>query len=163
MVDSGQLPIVIVGTSFEHLSTSLKIARRTDGRFHISPGPYSLRYSTFNMPITPQQIQRAQGVQLAAARDASAQVRLIAGPGTGKSFSIEERVCWLLAQNVPPRAIVAISFTRASATELRNRIQAHCAQHGHAAANQVPVSTLHSLALRILRAASICNNIQPTR
>ena len=57
------------------------------------------------MAITPQQIQAAETVQRAAAHDGSAQVRLVAGPGTGKSFSIEERVRWLLAQGVHPRSI----------------------------------------------------------
>jgi len=39
------------------------------------------------MPITPQQIQAAVVVQSAAAHDGSQQIRLVAGPGTGKSFS----------------------------------------------------------------------------
>lgn len=49
------------------------------------------------MAITPQQIHAAEAVQHAAAHDGSPQIRLVAGPGTGKSFSIEERVRWLLA------------------------------------------------------------------
>ncbi len=51
------------------------------------------------MPITPAQVQAAQTVQHAAAHDASSQVRVVAGPGTGKSFTIEERVRWLLRGN----------------------------------------------------------------
>ena len=69
------------------------------------------------MPITPQQIQAAAAIQSAAARDGSQQIRLVAGPGTGKSFSIEERVCWLLGQEIQPRAITVVSFTRASSIE----------------------------------------------
>lgn len=107
------------------------------------------------MPITQQQIQAAQVLQQAAARDCSAQVRLIAGPGTGKSFSIEERVCWLLEQNVRTRSIAAISFTRASSIELRTRIHAACVARNHNHGVDVRVSTLHSLALRILRAAGL--------
>ena len=76
------------------------------------------------MPITPQQIQAAEATQRAAAHDAAQQIRLVAGPGTGKSYSIEERVCWLLGQGIQPRAITVVSFTRASSVELRNRIHA---------------------------------------
>jgi superfamily I DNA/RNA helicase len=36
------------------------------------------------------------------AYDANNQVRLIAGPGTGKSFAIEERVRWLINNSVNP-------------------------------------------------------------
>src|SRR5712691_7128238 len=107
------------------------------------------------MPITPGQTQAAIAVQHAAAHDTSAQVRLIAGPGTGKSYSIEERVCWLLGQAVQPRAIAVVSFTRASATDLRARIHNYCAVLGVHGGTDVRVTTLHSLALRMLRAAGL--------
>lgn len=51
--------------------------------------------------ITSAQIAAAEAVQLAAAHDGSDQVRLVAGPGTGKSSVIEKRVCWLIANGVP--------------------------------------------------------------
>jgi DNA helicase-2/ATP-dependent DNA helicase PcrA len=54
------------------------------------------------MPITSQQIQNAQSIQHTAAHDANNQVRLIAGPGTGKSFAIEERVRWLINNGANP-------------------------------------------------------------
>lgn len=107
------------------------------------------------MPITQAQIQTAERAQHTAAHDSTSQVRLIAGPGTGKSFAIEERVCWLLSQGTAPEEICAISFTRASARDLRNRIQSYCARNGQPTATQVRVSTLHSLALRTLRAAGL--------
>ena len=107
------------------------------------------------MPITQTQIQAAEQAQHSAAHDLSSHVRLIAGPGTGKSFAIEERVCWLLSQGIAPEEICAVSFTRASALDLRCRIQSYCARNGQPTATQVRVSTLHSLALRTLRAAGL--------
>ena len=74
------------------------------------------------MPITQAQIHAAQAVQHAAAHDISQQIRVVAGPGTGKSFAIEERVRWLLAQGAPPGGICVVSFTRASALDLRRRV-----------------------------------------
>lgn len=107
------------------------------------------------MPITQSQIQAAELIQQAAAHDVSPHIRLIAGPGTGKSFAIEKRVCWLLSSGTTPAEICAVSFTRASALDLRCRIQSYCAGNGQPAATQVHVSTLHSLALRTLRAAGL--------
>ena len=107
------------------------------------------------MPLTPAQIQAAQAVQHTAAHDQSQQVRLVAGPGTGKSSAIEERVRWLLCQGVSPRGIYAVSFTRASALDLRQRVHGYCIQNGYPAATQVRITTLHSLALRTLRAAGL--------
>jgi flagellar biosynthesis/type III secretory pathway ATPase len=61
---------------------------------------YSLSNETYKqlrrMPITAQQQQGSQAIQHTAAHDGAQQVRLVAGPGTGKSFCIEERVLWLL-------------------------------------------------------------------
>jgi DNA helicase II / ATP-dependent DNA helicase PcrA len=107
------------------------------------------------MAITQAQIQAAKTIQDAAAHDTAPQVRLVAGPGTGKSFSIEERVCWLLSQGIAPARIAVVSFTRASASDLRQRIQSYCAQQNQNGGNDVRVSTLHSLALRLLRAAGL--------
>jgi superfamily I DNA/RNA helicase len=107
------------------------------------------------MPLDPIQIQRAEIVQHAAAQDPNPHIRLVAGPGTGKSSAIEERIRWLLAQNISPASIYAVSFTRASSLDLRQRVHAYCTQKGHPAAVNIRVTTLHSLALRTLRAAGL--------
>ncbi|GIL06877.1 MAG: DNA helicase [Betaproteobacteria bacterium] len=107
------------------------------------------------MALTPAQVRAAQAVQHAAAHDPRQHVRVVAGPGTGKSSAIEERVRWLLSQGVQPAAIYAVSFTRASALDLRQRVHAYCLQNGQPAGTQVRVTTLHSLALRTLRAAGL--------
>lgn len=41
------------------------------------------------MPITPAQVQAAKAIQDAAAHDQHQQVRLVAGPGTGKSLRLK--------------------------------------------------------------------------
>ena len=100
------------------------------------------------MAFTQQQITSATTVQNAAAHDISPQVRLVAGPGTGKSFSIGERISWLINQGISPNSIFAVSFTRAAADDLKAGILRYCT--AVPAANQINVSTLHSLALSIL-------------
>lgn len=75
------------------------------------------------MTITQQQFEAAQAVQHAAAHAPENQIRLVAGPGTGKSATIEERVRWLLAAGTPPAEIAVVSFTNASAIDLRVRLR----------------------------------------
>jgi superfamily I DNA/RNA helicase len=82
------------------------------------------------MPITAQQLRLAQADQQNAARDERPQVRLIAGPGTGKSFAIEDRVCWLLENGANPQRVFAVSFTNASVQDLRLRITQYCQSRG---------------------------------
>lgn len=105
------------------------------------------------MPITPAQKQNAQQIQFAAAHDSSPQVRLVAGPGTGKSKAIEERVRWLIQGGTPVEGIHVASFTRAASRDLQLRIREHCLQSGVSDTQKIKATTLHALALRVLRIA----------
>jgi DNA helicase-2/ATP-dependent DNA helicase PcrA len=110
------------------------------------------------MPITPAQKAQAEQRQLVAAHAVAPQIRLVAGPGTGKTGVIEKRVAWLLSEGVAPEYLYVISFTRATCAELQQRIARACAAQPYAtAAARVKVSTMHSLALRILRRAQLLN------
>jgi superfamily I DNA/RNA helicase len=107
------------------------------------------------VPLRRNDVDAAQAEQHAAAHATAPAVRLVAGPGTGKSATIEERVRWILGQRVSADSVYVVSFTRASAAELRERVQAYCARHSVAGAEDVSVTTLHSLALRVLRRAGL--------
>ena len=74
--------------------------------------------------------------------------RLLAGPGTGKTLTLTRRAAYLVIEKeILPKQILAITFTRAAAYELRNRI----ADVLEGQRNELPrVSTLHSFALRQL-------------
>jgi DNA helicase-2/ATP-dependent DNA helicase PcrA len=114
------------------------------------------------MAITPAQRAAAEQRQWAAAQDNSAQIRLVAGPGTGKSKTIEKRVAHVLNAGATPQHVYVISFTVASSKELRERIAAFCAGHPCAAvAAAIHVSTMHSLALWILRSANLLAVLYP--
>src|SRR3954453_5528703 len=98
------------------------------------------------MPIDLAAIDQAVARQEAAAQDPANQVRLVAGPGTGKSYSIEDRVRWLLASGMDPSRLFAVSFTRASTADLEGRIRRNCENAGLPEVAQVSITTLHSLA-----------------
>jgi len=108
------------------------------------------------MAITATQKAMADQQQQLAATDSTAQVRLIAGPGTGKSGTIIKRILHLLGAGADPKKLFVISFTRAACEELRGRVKAACAQSAfQQAADQIHVSTMHSLALAILKRANL--------
>lgn len=84
-------------------------------------------------------------------------VVLLAGPGTGKTLTLTRRVCYLLeVQNVNPRDICVITFSRAAAAELRTRI---IDELGETSTPQI--STLHSFALKQLLRFTRYNNSLP--
>lgn len=102
------------------------------------------------MPRNPAAQAAAIQRQQRAAHEPGAPVLLVAGPGSGKSATIEERVTHLVAHGVAPEEIFVISFTNASARDLGDRVQQALINAGIAGADP-SVSTLHSLALRSLR------------
>jgi len=73
--------------------------------------------------------------------------RLLAGPGTGKTWVLTQRALNLVnSEGVLPTQILAITFTRAAAQELRGRLRAALGEDA-----VIPqVSTLHAYALRQL-------------
>jgi DNA helicase II / ATP-dependent DNA helicase PcrA len=74
------------------------------------------------------------------------QLRVVAGPGTGKTYALMRRVARLLEEGVQPQRILAVSFTRTAATDLVHQL----AQLGSPGADQVAAKTLHSLSFGLL-------------
>lgn len=54
-----------------------------------------------------------QGLALAAANDR--RIRVIAGPGAGKTFSLMRRIARLLEEGADPASILLVTFTRTAA------------------------------------------------
>ena len=84
--------------------------------------------------------------QRRAAVHVGSHARVLAGPGTGKTRVLTRRICYLVEeQNVDPNNILALTFTRAAAHELRRRVE------DEVGIETMPrIATLHSFALRQL-------------
>jgi DNA helicase II / ATP-dependent DNA helicase PcrA len=87
------------------------------------------------------------GVALTIAETDDNPLRVMAGPGTGKSFAMKRRVARLLEEGIPPQRILAVTFTRMAAAMLRQDLD-ELAIDG---ASEVAVRTLHSFCFRILK------------
>jgi len=99
--------------------------------------------------------------QRTAATHTGNHARLLAGPGTGKTLTLTRHICFLVAeQNVSPGTILAVTFTRAAARELRQRVENELGEE-----NCPRISTLHSFALRqLMRNARLITELpQPLR
>lgn len=72
-------------------------------------------------------------------------VCVLAGPGTGKTLTISRRILYLVQKNiVEPSKILVLTFTRAAAHELRQRVSKELGLNNIV---QPRISTLHSFAL----------------
>jgi DNA helicase-2/ATP-dependent DNA helicase PcrA len=96
-----------------------------------------------------------------AAEHSGSHARLLAGPGTGKTLTITRRINRLLSSDVESTSILALTFTRFAAGELRKRVKDQVAP----GKKKLPrISTLHSYALReLLRNESRSRLPQPLR
>ncbi len=114
----------------------------------------------FPFPIPPPQGGREQQAspagplasldddQRAAATIVDGPLAIIAGPGSGKTRTLTQRIAYLVAErDVAAEHCLAITFTRRAAGEMRERLRISLG----AAASRIAVQTFHSLGLAMLR------------
>src|SRR5258706_8404815 len=92
-----------------------------------------------------------QGTPLNIVAYPCTQLRVVGGPGTGKTYALMRRIARLLEQNVQPNHVLAISFTRTAANDLVDKL----AQLGAPGADQVAAKTLLSLSFGLLSRNSV--------
>ncbi|XP_014513588.1 ATP-dependent DNA helicase SRS2-like protein At4g25120 [Vigna radiata var. radiata] len=84
----------------------------------------------------------------AACTDISTPLMIVAGPGSGKTSTMVGRVLMLLNEGISPSNILAMTFTTAAASEMRERIGAIA---GKTTAKELTISTFHSFSLQLCR------------
>lgn len=75
---------------------------------------------------------------------------VFAGPGTGKTRVLTERIVALMDDPfaLPPQSILAMTFTNKAANEMRERL---IVSVGQTKADKVPISTIHAWCLAIVK------------
>lgn len=74
----------------------------------------------------------------------------LAGPGAGKTFTIANRVKYLIEElRVPPEEILVVTFSKAAAVEMKGRFEIMTEGHQY----RVRFGTFHSVFFQILRVA----------
>ena len=91
---------------------------------------------------------------------------VIAGPGSGKTFVLVERIlCLLLEQGIPPSQILVLTFSKAAALQMQSRFQKRIRELSADPPSpdslsadsftEVTFGTFHSVFLSILKASSV--------
>ena len=96
--------------------------------------------------------------QIQAVEASDGPVLIIAGPGTGKTFTLVKRIAYLVSErNVKPSEIMAVTFTEKAARELLTRISSEFTALGiDENINDMYIGTFHSIALRIMKELPDC-------
>ncbi len=91
-----------------------------------------------------------EGAQKEAILHQKGPMLVLAGPGSGKTFTITHRICYLIEHyGVNPSNILVITFTKAAASEMKDRFEK--LMEGKAAS--VSFGTFHAIFFRILKFA----------
>jgi len=130
----------------------------------------TVRLAAINNLVPPSQ------EQLPAVTAGRRDVAVVAGAGSGKTRTLVARYLQLLADGVPLRRIVAITFTIKAAREMRNRVreqigryvetlpaspERHSWQERLAQMDGARISTIHSLCGEILRSHPVEADADP--
>ena len=123
--------------------------------FDMAATPVKAKRSLPKPRKAPQDAPKAatpapQGLNEEQARAVDSTARtlaVVAGPGTGKTFTLVERIVRLLERGVKPAEITAVTFTNQAAREMRSRLEARL---GARTAKALHIGTFHALCLRLL-------------
>jgi DNA helicase-2/ATP-dependent DNA helicase PcrA len=86
------------------------------------------------------------GNALRVASSTESPLRVIAGPGTGKSYALMRRIARLLEEQADPKRILAVTFTRNAAASLVHDLEAL----GADGSNLIIARTLHGFCFSLL-------------
>ncbi len=81
---------------------------------------------------------------------------IIAGPGSGKTFTIIHRILYLIKQcHISPEKILVITYTKAAAREMKERYEREIKNLSFPINNPVNFGTFHSICYHILLKAGV--------
>lgn len=96
--------------------------------------------------------------QFAAITAPERAVAVIAGPGTGKTYTLIERIAYMISEmGVKPAEITAVTFTNQAAAELKTRLEKKL---GKKAIKGLTVGTFHSICLSLIPKMPIAGHTQ---
>lgn len=91
--------------------------------------------------------------QIEAIKNTEGPLLIIAGPGTGKTYTLVNRTIYLIKEkNVKPEEIMIVTFTEKASKELITRITNELDRLNiYANINEMYIGTFHSICLRLLK------------
>ena len=96
---------------------------------------------------------RVNDAQKEAVLTTEGPVLMIAGPGTGKTFTLVKRIAYLVIEKgVKPSEIMVVTFTEKAGRELLTRVSDEFMKYGlELNLNEMYIGTFHAVFLRLLK------------
>ncbi len=104
-------------------------------------------YNKYVMVRIDELLEKLNDEQIKPVLQTDGAVLVLAGAGSGKTRVLTTRIAYLVEEKqVPPEAILAITFTNKAANEMKERLS------GYIDVSRSWVCTIHSMCVRIIRA-----------
>ena len=101
-------------------------------------------------------LEKLNNKQLEAVKHKDGPLLVLAGAGSGKTFTMITRISYLVeTQNVKPHEIMAVTFTNKAAKEMKERAEKMIGKQ----AEYITISTFHSFCARFLRKECIYTSL----
>src|SRR5918911_1371888 len=105
----------------------------------------------------PEASDGLNAAQLEAVTHPGGPLLVLGAAGTGKTSTLIERFAWLVEQDASPQSILALTYSPAAATDLRERLEARV-ERPH---EDLPVSAFRELCERLLREEALEAGLDP--
>src|SRR5437763_2919521 len=119
--------------------------------------PVSARPPRRILGSMPSPLDGLAATQREAVTHPSGPLLVLGGAGTGKTRVLTRRFAWLVEQGTPPDGVVALVFSPAAVTEMRERVEDLIG----AAGEDLWVETFHSFATRLLHDEALEAGLDP--
>lgn len=144
-------PDEVVKKNFANLKLDINIPKSAPQKTAKKPVPATKEYEiNKNTPKQPKEIKPSSldEYQRAAVECKSKQILITAGPGSGKTTVLTHRITHVIKNNIfEPQNILAITFTRKAAQEMRERLNILIPD----ACTTISIHTFHSFCLEVLK------------
>lgn len=109
------------------------------------------------LPLPEQVLEGLNDPQKAAVTHLGGPLLIVAGAGSGKTRTLTRRFEWLVAQGVQAERILALTYTKAAAAELAERIEEALGE----LPEEIHATTFHSLCMETLRDEASAAGLNP--
>lgn len=144
-IESPEAPVELPNEPLEEEGASSTASTVAEARMVYAPDVSGIRVE--NVTLGTHLPEDLNAAQWRVVTHTGGHLLVVAGPGTGKTHTLVQRIAHLVQCMAAPEEVLAITFTNKAAEEMRERLQRQLGP----IADRLTIGTFHSFCLQLLR------------